>query len=86
MEECTCYHPCKRQWLFYWKKKVQLNEEEEEIIQKTIESQKESLKIYFYPQQKGEIQINLNIKPIKKENVKFVYTKYIIINNKIINT
>jgi len=64
MEECTCYHPCKRQWLFYWKKKVQLNEEEEEIIQKTIESKNESLKIYFYPQQKGEIQINLNIKPI----------------------
>ena len=69
MEQCTGDHSCKRQWVLFWKKKVQLKEEEEEIIQKTLESKQESLKIYFYPQQKGEIQIHLNIKPIATASV-----------------
>jgi hypothetical protein len=40
-----------------------LNEEEEEIVQKTLASNQETLKIYFYPQQKGEMEVQVNIKP-----------------------
>jgi len=46
------------------KKKVQLNEEEEELIQKTIENKDQSLHIYFYPKQKGEIAASIHILPI----------------------
>ncbi len=51
------------------KKKVQLNEEEEELIQKTIENKDQSLKIYFYPQQKGAIAAAINIVPITTASV-----------------
>ena len=40
-----------------------MNEEEEEIVQKTLASNQETLKIYFYPQQKGEMEVQVNIKP-----------------------
>jgi hypothetical protein len=49
---------------FSGKKKAPLNEEEEEIVQKKITSKEESLKIYFYPQQKGNMEVFINIKPI----------------------
>ena len=46
------------------KKKVQLNEEEEEIVSNTLKSNNDNLKIYFYPQQKGTIKVAINIKPL----------------------
>jgi len=51
------------------KKKVQLNEEEEELIQKTLENKDQSLHIYFYPKQKGEIAASINLLPITTASI-----------------
>lgn len=56
--------PVKGNGYFSGKKKVQLNEEEEEIVSNTLKSNNDDLKIYFYPQQKGTIKAAINIKPL----------------------
>ncbi len=51
------------------KKKVPLNEDEEEIVQKTLQNNQEALEIYFYAQQKGFVQASLQILPIASNSV-----------------
>mgnify|MGYP003329201111 CR=1 FL=1 len=56
--------PVKGNGYYSGKKNSQYNEEQEEIIQKTIENKDQTLKIYFYPQQKGLLKASLHIQPI----------------------
>lgn len=61
--------PVKGNGYYSGKKKVRLNELEEEVIQKTLENERQLLKIYFYPQQKGEIAASIIINPIATASV-----------------
>ncbi|MFA9205675.1 MAG: glutaminase domain-containing protein [Burkholderiaceae bacterium] len=61
--------PVKGNGYYAGKKKVQLNEEDEELIQKTLENKDQNLHIYFYPQQKGAIAASINILPIATSSI-----------------
>jgi hypothetical protein len=61
--------PVKGNGYFSGKKKVLIKEDEDEIVQKVIEDKEQILKIYFYPQKKGEIAAAININPIATPSI-----------------